>query len=523
MQQNFCLRPEQSAFICVHRRPLIKSFQVRTILLAIAIGCAPAAFADEIKITTGPVDNQVFQRSADQTADFQLTGTAVGKKVNNKDVEARITASDATALPGFDWTSIGKIQKLKWTGAIKHIPTGGPYRLELRLQGTDQVISIANLLVGDLWVLAGQSNMEGFGFLIDVQQPSPLVHTFDMADRWGIAEEPLHTLVNSVDPVHWPLNAQNEPERLSGERLETYVLNRKRGAGLGLTFAVEMLQRTGTPIGLIPCAHGGTSMEQWSPSLKDREGESLYGSMLRRVKAAGGHVKGVLWSQGESDANAKAAPVFEQKFTEFVESIRADFNQPDLPFYYVQTARHIDRNNVAEWNTIQLAQLHAESTIPHSGMVASIDLELDDGIHLATQDLKRLGRRLADIVCHDLFPRIKDYGERKTGPRPLQAVYQNGVVKVNFSGVNGKLISDGRITGFTIRDDKGNWTPMIYKARIDPAEASSVLLYVQGRLPENAMLWYGYGKDPDCTMRDATDLAVPVFAMKIATAPLGTR
>ena len=57
------------------------------------------------------------------------------------------------------------------------------------------------------------------------------------------------------------LNAQKEPERLSGERLETYVLNRKKGAGMGLPFAVEMVNRTNIPVGLIPCAHGGTSME----------------------------------------------------------------------------------------------------------------------------------------------------------------------------------------------------------------------------------------------------------------------
>lgn len=495
---------------------------IRQLCIAIAL-VGGAAFGDEIKITSGPVDNQVLQRNADQTADFQLSGTAIGKKVNNKDVEARLTGADTLALPGFDWAPVGKIVKLKWGGWIKHVPAGGPYRLELRLQGTDQVLSIANLLVGDLWVLAGQSNMEGYGYLVDVQQSSPLIRTFDLADRWGVAEEPLHTLVNSVDPVHWPLNAQREPERLAGERLETYVLNRKRGAGPGLPFAVEMLARTGTPIGLIPCAHGGTSMEQWSPALKDREGESLYGSMIRRVQAVGGHVKGVLWYQGESDANPKAAPVFLAKFEEFVNAVRTDFKQPDLPFYYVQIGRHIDKNNVAEWNTVQLAQLRAESEIPHSGMVASVDLDMEDGIHLATQDLKRLGRRLADLVCHDLFPRIKDYGERKTGPRPVQAVYQGGMVKVTFSGVNGRLQTDGHITGFSIRDEKGEWLPMIYKTRVDPAEASSVLLYVQGRLPENAMLWYGFGKDPDCTMRDATDLAVPVFALKIAMAPVGTR
>jgi sialate O-acetylesterase len=302
---------------------------------------------------------------------------------------------------------------------------------------------------------------------------------------------------------------------LAGGRLETYVLNRKKGAGLGLPFAVEMLARTGTPIGLIPCAHGGTSMAQWSPTLKDKEGESLYGSMFRRVKAAGGQVKGMLCYQGESDANTKVAPEFLQNFEAFVTAVRADFNQPGLPFYYVQIGRHIDVKNVAEWNAVQVAQLRAEAEIPNSGFVSAVDLQLDDGIHVSTPDLKRLARRLADLVCHDLFPRIKDYGERKRGPRPVQAVYQNGRIKVTFSGVNGRLQSEGPIYGFSVRDQNGELIPAIYKARVDPAEASTVLLYAQGKLPENAKLWYGFGKDPNCNLRDATDLAVPVFAIDI--------
>jgi len=486
--------------------------------IAAALFCFAAVFGQEIKITSGPADNQVLQRDADQTGRIALSGTVAGKKVDGKDIEARLLDARATDLPGFHWTRIGKVQKLRWSGELKGIPTGGPYRIEVRMQGADwPVVSIANLLVGDLWVLAGQSNMEGHGDLLDVQQPAPLVRSFDMADRWRQAEEPLHTVVSAVDPVHWPLNAQKEPERLTGQPLETYLANRKKGAGLALPFAVEMVERTGVPIGLIPCAHGGTSMEQWNPAWKDREGESLYGSMFRRVQAAGGHVRGVLWYQGESDANAKAEPAFLERFENFVKAVRADLNQPDLPFYYVQIGRHVDSANIAEWNAVQLAQLRAEAEIPHSGMVAAVDLQLDDSIHVSTPDLKRLGRRMADLICIDLFPRLKNYGEMKRGPRPVEAAFEGGVVKVSFAGVNGRLQSEGRMSGFSIHDSKGAPLPVIYKSRVDAAEASTMLLYVQGKLPPDAMLWYGFGKDPYCNVRDAADMAVPVFAMKIAS------
>jgi len=190
--------------------------------------------------------------------------------------------------------------------------------------------------------------------------------------------------------------------------------------------------------------------------------------------------------------------------------------------FALSDATHIDKNNVAEWNKVQVAQLRAEREILHSGMVAAVDLQLDDGIHIGTQDLKRLSRRLADLVCLDLFPRVKDFGQRKRGPRPVAATYENGLVKVSFSGVNGRLQSEGPIAGFSIHRPDGERVPLIYKSHVDPAEASSVLLSVQGKLPAGATLWYGFGKDPYCNLRDADDMAVPVFEIKIA-ANIATR
>ena len=63
------------------------------------------------------------------------------------------------------------------TGETLEIPAGGPY----------QVGGAQNVLVGDLWILAGQSNMEGVGDLVDVETPHPLVHSFQSRERWAPA------------------------------------------------------------------------------------------------------------------------------------------------------------------------------------------------------------------------------------------------------------------------------------------------------------------------------------------------
>src|SRR6185312_4823435 len=479
-------------------------------VVAFAVAAFPLV-SQELRFTSGVSEQEVFQRNPEGVADITFGGVASGRKINGKMVVARLTKGGAV-VPGFEWEPIGKIQRTRWDGEFRNVPTGGPYRVEIRLGENAPVSAVDGILVGDLWVLAGQSNMEGVGNLIDVQQPSPLVHSFDMADNWVVAEEPLHTLVNAVDRVHWPLNRQNQPERITGDLLAKYMAERKKGAGLGLPFAVDMVQRTGIPIGLLPCAHGGTSMSQWSPALKDRDGDSLYGSMIRRVKAVDGRVKGILWYQGESDANPTAAPVFEKLFIDFVTSVRADLNQPNLPFYYVQIGRHISNENVAQWNIVQDAQRRAEPEIPNSGMVAAVDLTLDDGIHISTPDLKRLGHRLANLACHDLYSKDGDCGDLKRGPRPVAAEYNPaGFVKVVFTDVNGRLDSQGRISGFSIHNADGTLAPAIYKATVDPAEASVVLLYISRKLPPKATLWYGYGKDPYCNLVDAADMAAPVF------------
>ncbi len=466
--------------------------------------------SQELRTLEGVRDYEVLQRAPTGVADLKLSGAATGKRINGKEVEARLLLDDR-ALAKFDWISIGKIQKQKWSAQLADIPAGGPYRLELRVRGAENALIVDNILVGDLWLLAGQSNMEGHGDLVDVQPPMPLVHSFDMEDHWLLAAEPLHTQVSAVDRVHWRVDDKGEPERWSGAKLDAYMSERKKGAGLGLPFAAEMVRLTGVPIGLIPCAHGGTSMEQWSPALKDRGGDSLYGSMLRRFNAAGGKTKGMLWYQGESDANPVAAPLFLNKFEQFVNAVRSDFYELHMPFYYVQIGRHVSNKDVAEWNEVQEAQLRAESELRYAGMIASVDSTLDDPIHISTEGLKRLGRQLAGRACHDLFPEVAQCRDLKPGPRPVSATFNDGIVKVLFSGLNGRLQSQGRISGFSIQDASGQDDPLIYKAVFDPADPAAVLLYVGEKLPANAVLRYGEGKDPYCNVRDSADLSVPAF------------
>lgn len=473
---------------------------MRLCLLAFA---ASLLSAQSLRIERGLTDYQVFQRGPANTADLRAEGTATG--ADGRAIEARVLKAGMT-LAGFVWHAVGQSSGGKWWAEIKALPAGGPYKIEFRAVGAAPSASVAGVLVGDLWVLAGQSNMEGVGNLENLPLPSAMVNSLDMTDTWVVAEDPLHRLVDAADRVHWRKNAKGEIARLEGEELRKWIAARRKGAGPGLPFALEMVRRTGVPVGLIPCAHGGTSMDQWSPDLKDRGGESLYGAMLRRIRLAGGRVRGVLWYQGESDASEKAAPLFEEKFRRFIQQLRQDTGLPTLPFYYVQIGRHVANAPAAFWDMVQDAQLRVESQLPNIWMTTCVDCELDDGIHVGTDDLRLLGLRLALLA----------EGRVRRGPRPVSARVKGQTILVEFSEVNGRLVHAGRLNGFSLRGPDGNDLPLIYRQRVSPDAPNLVELLFQGKLPEGATLFYGAGRNPYVNLRDEAGMAAPAFGpMKI--------
>ncbi len=373
------------------------------------------------------------------------------------------------------------------SGETVTLETGGPY----------EVAGAKNVLVGDLWVLAGQSNMEGVGDLLDVETPHPLVHSFQSREQWAVAEEPLHWLGESPRPIHhaiWGLPMPVSPPPRDPARA--------KGSGLGLTFAKTMVEANGVPIGLIPAAHGGTSMQQWEPSRKPMGGGSLYGATLARVAACGGKVAGILWYQGESDANPADAPLYEQRMEELVQSFRADLGQPDLSFYFVQLGGFVtpaDPGLITSWSAVRESQRKLSSSLPNVGMVSAVDCGLDDGIHIDTAGLKTLGRRLAAVALGTPAPALHSVSYEA-------AAHQ---IRVSFADVQGELTALGRPTGFSLRDKGGSEVPLIYKVVLDGPDAA--LKLNEDPSPAGLHLWYGYGLYPYCNLTDTSGASIPAF------------
>ena len=353
------------------------------------------------------------------------------------------------------------------------------------------------VFVGDVFILAGQSNMEGVGDLVDVEEPSPFVRNFQSREVWDLAEEPLHWLDESPRGIHRVLMGMPPLTGEPGPRDP----KRAKGAGLGLPFGKRWHERTGVPVGLIPSAHGGTSMSQWSPSLKDKGGESLYGATVLRHEKVGGKVAAILWYQGESDANADDAPLYKERMKELIAAFRRDFDQPDLPFYYVQLGRFSTPSTPesdAAWSLVRESQRQLQYEVSNTAMVSAVDLDLDDAIHISTSGLKRLGARLVDVALGAKSPDLNEVKREDDGKR----------IRVSFQNLRGALECSGRPSGFSLRTADGFDTKSIYKVTIDGDDA---VLHCDPMAVKGLHLWYGYGLDPYCNLTDTADASIPAF------------
>jgi hypothetical protein len=144
-------------------------------------------------------------------------------------------------------------------------------------------------------------------------------------------------------------------------------------------------------------------------------------------------------------------------------------------------------------------------------MVPAIDLTLDDTVHISTAGHKLLATRLANQVAHDLHTDLEKFRPYKRGPRPVNAKREGDVIRILFAEVNGKLVSTGRLGGFSIHDAKGEPFPAIFRAQIDPRDGNSVVLSVSGKLPEGATVHYAAGRDPYANLNDELDMGAPAF------------
>ncbi|MGH2812337.1 MAG: sialate O-acetylesterase, partial [Actinomycetota bacterium] len=280
------------------------------------------------------------------------------------------------------------------------------------------------------------------------------------------------------------------------------------GIGPGLFFAEELIQICGVPIGLIPCALGGSSLEMWQRDFAEKKNEmfpdTLYGDLVDRVGIAGGAVKGVLWYQGESDTLPDNSKTYLERFEGFVRDLRRDLRIPDLPVITVQlaTAEEMEWAGEENWDRVREAQRLASETIPHVELVASADLPRNDHVHISTDGHRVLAKRLALAAS-----------TRTTGCAPQYSVPRLGAVRadgerieVRFAGVNGSLAVS---PGASLKDCFEVPGSSVTETRISGPDTVDV---VTDRSTADAReIYYGKGFRPPLGLIDDAGFAMPLF------------
>ncbi len=164
--------------------------------------------------------------------------------------------------------------------------------------------------VGDLWIIAGQSNSAGYGRGPIDDPPTLGVHLLRNNEQWTLAAHPLN---ESTDTLH-PAN------REAGNP----------GHAPYVQFGRTLQRALGYPIGLIQTALGGSPLTAWNPAEPDPA--PLFDNMMHCAHLAGGRVRGILWYQGESDTGTdEMALSYADRFGAAVRAWRAALEAPQLP------------------------------------------------------------------------------------------------------------------------------------------------------------------------------------------------
>ena len=502
-----------------------------SLVLGIALGSL-LAFARplvaDVRLPAIFTDNAVFQRD--------MPVPVWGWADQGEQVVVKIGDQAKTATPD--------AKTGKWTVKLDPLPVGGPHTLNVTGKNT---ITLKNVLVGEVWICSGQSNMQ-------------------MAVRGvqGAQDEIAAAKYPKIRLISVPTRGSADPQdNFNGNWVECSPQTVEGFSAAGYFFGRELLKHVDVPIGLINCSYGGSSCESWversfmaaQPSLKpmlDRYDQELaaysdaaakakydmqvddWKKAAAKAKAAGKQapkrphgpsdprsnnqfpanlyngmlhpllpygVRGVIWYQGETNANR--AFQYRTLFPTLIQSWRDEWQEGQFPFYFVQLANFMaTKPEPAEsaWAELREAQ-SLTLKMPATGEAVIIDIGEGGNIH--PKDKQDVGKRLA------LWALAKTYGKDVvySGPVYKSFAIQGDKVVLSFDSIGGGLVAKGgnQLKGFAIAgsDKKFVWAD----ARIE----GDKVLVSSTQVKSPVAVRYAWADNPECNLYNQADLPASPF------------
>ena len=409
-------------------------FIVITLFLAFAINSSA-----EVKLPSIFGSNMVMQ---------QQTNAAIwGKARSNSSV--KVTTS---------WNHKSYTTKASadgsWKLEVSTPQAGGPYEITI---SDGKVLKLTNVLIGEVWVCSGQSNME---MPMKGYRNQPVLGSSDAISMSSNAVIRLFTAKksSSIEPL----------DSVSGDWKTCDPENVAEFSATAWYFGYTLNKALKVPVGLINASWGGTRIEPWisKSGLKKinwialPEGKPanfnqqtptvLFNGMINPIVGYG--IRGAIWYQGESNKNEPQR--YQELLPGLVENWRSEWGIGEFPFYYVQIAPY-DYNIGLNSAYLREAQLKASTSVKNIGMACIMDAGEKDCIHPANKEIA--GKRLALLAMANTYG-IK--GIACQSPLLKEMTINENIVKLTFDNAPTGLTSYGKeLTCFELADASKRFCP----------------------------------------------------------------
>lgn len=489
--------------------------------LGIVAALAPGALAAELAAIFA--DHMVLQR--DQPLRVWGSG-AVGERIEVAFAGQRSTCeADGNGA---------------WAVTVGPTAAGGPFELTIAAKSGD--VKLEDVLVGEVWLASGQSNMD-WPVKQSLDAPSEMAGADRQTIRLFKGERVYADAPSSAVRGVW--------EACTPESVGDF-------SAVAYTFARELSERLGVPVGVMQVAWGGSALEAWMseeslaasaegrqrledlPHLREnydrvladfRRQEAELARLAEQAKTTGAPaparlvpgygvrqkewpcglfngmihplvgfpIRGVIWYQGE--ANTARPREYSVLFPAMITDWRTRWGQGDFPFLFVQIANYRDRGSQPrdhDWARLREAQTRALE-LPNTGMAVAIDVGEADNIHPANK--REVGRRLS-LLAADVV-----YGQplQSQSPRMGALRIDGNRAIVSFTHTYGSLTARGEaVRGFALAgpDGRFEWADAVIQGEDVVLSSPAV--------PQPVAVRYGWDGNPDVNLYNAAGLpAVP--------------
>ena len=407
---------------------------------------------------------------------------------------------------------------------------------DLTVAGRSRSLTIKDVLVGEVWLCGGQSNMSfplwirSDGFDKSEVDKFPFICAISTLD--GDGADPPYDVKKTAAGETWLLWAQKEPQPTLPFAREWMVfgpdcltLHGQPFSAVGFYYAKKLYEQLKLPVGIVDTSVGGTLAHYWASVEELRKLPEmapifekpsppwypgcLYHTTILPIREFA--MRGALFYLGENNSqNAENTAVFESPYRAIINTWRRTFGQPNMPFCIIQTASCGDRQQVYApglHNLVQEAQLRIHLTTPHTGFVVTAD-DLHSDLHVMRKQsiAERAVRWAMAEVYADALP---DKTRRPTwrGPIFRNAETKGGRLVLHFETMADEPLKlTGTPVGFVVASEDRKFQ----EAQAELVGKTSVAVW-SDKVPKPQAARFGWAGRPYLNLRTESGLPASPF------------